>query len=243
MRRDVTRGSSHCAHEGEEQACVRLQRSSSAAALALPPAPRPSPRSRVMGPRPQPAAAHPPSPRAGRRAGAGRRPSAPGSRPGSRAGSRRSRSCARPTCSSPFAAAHPGAGRRAARDPRYAGRDDARCRHRPPAHRRGRADRRRGPVAVPAVHPAETAASDALWQTVARGELASSYGVVRTRHLALGSTVPVQGLRDVDARIGAAAVFGMPGVDLVTSRSRLAGLAWCPPAPSCSTRRTDRSAG
>jgi hypothetical protein len=66
--------------------------------------------------------------------------------------------------------------------------------------------------------PRETASSDALWQAVARGELASSYGVVRTRHLVLGATVPVHGLRDVDARLGAAAVFGMPGVDLVTSR-------------------------
>src|SRR4051812_13481666 len=42
--------------------------------------------------------------------------------------------------------------------------------------------------------PRETAASDPLWQTVARGELASSYGVVRTHHLSLGKTITVRGL-------------------------------------------------
>jgi hypothetical protein len=66
--------------------------------------------------------------------------------------------------------------------------------------------------------PRETATSDPFWQTVARGELASSYGVVRTHHLTLGKTITVQGLRPLDARIGAAAVFGMPGIDVVTSR-------------------------
>ena len=76
--------------------------------------------------------------------------------------------------------------------------------------------------------PRETAASDPLWQTVARGELAPSYGVVRTRHLALGATVPVRGLRSLDARIGAEAVFGMPGVDIVTSRATARSLGVVP---------------
>jgi hypothetical protein len=67
--------------------------------------------------------------------------------------------------------------------------------------------------------PRETATSDALWQTVARGELAPSYGVVRTHHLTLGKSSPVVGLRTIEARIGAAAVFGIPGVDVVTSRA------------------------
>jgi hypothetical protein len=91
--------------------------------------------------------------------------------------------------------------------------------------------------------PRETATSDPLWQTVARGELSSSYGVVRTRHLTLGATVTVRGLRDLDARIGAAAVFGMPGVDVVTSRTTARSLGVVPAsavllsAPDRSIRR------
>jgi hypothetical protein len=65
--------------------------------------------------------------------------------------------------------------------------------------------------------PRETATSDALWASVARGELAPTYGVVRERKLALGGTITLQGLRQVPARIGAVAVFGVPGVDVVTS--------------------------
>ncbi|MDT7570425.1 MAG: hypothetical protein QOE05_599 [Actinomycetota bacterium] len=76
--------------------------------------------------------------------------------------------------------------------------------------------------------PRETAASDPLWQTVARGELAPSYGIVRTHHLTLGKTVTVQGLRPVDARIGAAAVYGMPGIDVVTSRATARSLGVVP---------------
>jgi hypothetical protein len=76
--------------------------------------------------------------------------------------------------------------------------------------------------------PRETATSDPLWQTVARGELAPSYGIVRTHHLTLGKTITVQGLRPVDARIGAAAVYGMPGVDVVTSRATARSLGVVP---------------
>ncbi|MDT7569868.1 MAG: hypothetical protein QOE05_42, partial [Actinomycetota bacterium] len=64
--------------------------------------------------------------------------------------------------------------------------------------------------------PRETASSDPLWQTVARGELAPTYGVVRSRHLTLGGNVTVHGLQQ---RIGAVAVFGVPGIDIVTSRA------------------------
>ena len=91
--------------------------------------------------------------------------------------------------------------------------------------------------------PRETASSDPLWQTVARGELAPSYGVVRTHHLSLGKTVPVVGLRTVDARIGAAAVYGIPGVDVVTSRATARSLGVVPAsavllnAPDRSIRR------
>jgi hypothetical protein len=88
--------------------------------------------------------------------------------------------------------------------------------------------------------PRETASSDPLWQTVARGELAPSYGTVRTHHLTLGKTVPVVGLRTVDARIGAAAVFGVPGIDVVTSRltARSVGVV---PASAVLLNAPDRS--
>jgi hypothetical protein len=76
--------------------------------------------------------------------------------------------------------------------------------------------------------PRETATSDPLWQSVARGDVAASYGVVRTRHLSLGRAVTVRGLRDVEARIGAAAVFGMPGIDVVTSRATARSLGVVP---------------
>jgi hypothetical protein len=67
--------------------------------------------------------------------------------------------------------------------------------------------------------PRETASSDPLWQAVARGELAPAYGLVRERQLVLGSTVTVSGQRDVAARVGAVAAYGLPGVDLVTDRA------------------------
>jgi hypothetical protein len=88
--------------------------------------------------------------------------------------------------------------------------------------------------------PRETAASDPLWQTVARGELAPSYGVVRTHHLTLGKTIVVRGLRPVEARIGAEAVYGMPGVDIVTSRAtaRLLGVV---PASAVLLNAPDRA--
>jgi hypothetical protein len=66
--------------------------------------------------------------------------------------------------------------------------------------------------------PQETASSDALWQAVARGELAPSYGLARSRDLPLGGTVTVDGISDVDARVGAVAAYGLPNVDLVTDR-------------------------
>jgi hypothetical protein len=76
--------------------------------------------------------------------------------------------------------------------------------------------------------PRETATSDPLWLAVARGELAPSYGVVRSRHLTLGGTIEVRGLAAVRARIGAAAVFAVPGVDIVTSRATARSLGVVP---------------
>lgn len=66
--------------------------------------------------------------------------------------------------------------------------------------------------------PRATAASDALWQVVGRGELAPTYGFARVGKLPLGGSVGVQGRSAVRDRIGAVAVFGVPGVDLVVNR-------------------------
>ena len=85
--------------------------------------------------------------------------------------------------------------------------------------------------------PRETAASDPLWQTVARGELAPSYGVVRSRHLTLGGNVTVNGRQQ---RIGAVAVFGVPGVDIVTSKATARALG-AVPASAVLLNAPDRS--
>ena len=67
--------------------------------------------------------------------------------------------------------------------------------------------------------PQETASSDPLWNAVARGELAPSYGLARAQDLPLGGTVTVDGEKDLAARVGAVAAYGLPDVDLVTDRS------------------------
>lgn len=76
--------------------------------------------------------------------------------------------------------------------------------------------------------PRETATSDALWQSVARGELAPTYAVARSHRLPLGGTVTVSGLRVIPQRVGAVAVFGVPGVDLVTGRQQALSLGVVP---------------
>ena len=65
--------------------------------------------------------------------------------------------------------------------------------------------------------PRETAASDALWQSVARGELAASYA----SRLPLGRTVPVQGH---PMRIGALASYGAVQADVLVDASVHLGL-------------------
>ncbi len=67
--------------------------------------------------------------------------------------------------------------------------------------------------------PKETASSDPLWQAVARGELAPTHGLAKARNLPLGGTVTVDGHRDLDVRIGAVASYGLPGVELVSTRA------------------------
>ncbi|MCW2715592.1 MAG: Lytic transglycosylase catalytic, partial [Frankiales bacterium] len=68
--------------------------------------------------------------------------------------------------------------------------------------------------------PQDTAASDELWQSVARGELAASFSLVRARQLPLGGSVPLAGEGGAarDGRIGAHAAFGLPGVEVVTDQ-------------------------
>ena len=64
-----------------------------------------------------------------------------------------------------------------------------------------------------------TARSDGLWQSVARGELAPTYGLARAGKLPLGGTIGVQGRSALQRRIGAVAVYGVPGIDLVVDRA------------------------
>lgn len=66
--------------------------------------------------------------------------------------------------------------------------------------------------------PAQTAGSDALWQSVARGDLAPDYALARARKLPLGGSVAVDGAADVTSRVGAVAAYGLPGIDLVTDQ-------------------------
>jgi peptidoglycan DL-endopeptidase CwlO len=74
--------------------------------------------------------------------------------------------------------------------------------------------------------PHLTAASQGLWQSVARGELTASFDMGHEAVLPLGGTVPVRGKSRVPMRVGAFASVGMAGVDGVVSsaRSRALGL-------------------
>ena len=76
--------------------------------------------------------------------------------------------------------------------------------------------------------PSETAASDALWQAVARGELAPSYALTRSRGLRLGTDLVIAGVSDRTGRVGAIAAYGLPGVDLVTDRATARSLGVVP---------------
>ena len=70
--------------------------------------------------------------------------------------------------------------------------------------------------------PKPTAASDPLWQSVARGEMVVSYAANKAHKVPLGSSVPVSGATAAGGptRIGALAEFGVPDLDLVLSRAR-----------------------
>jgi hypothetical protein len=70
--------------------------------------------------------------------------------------------------------------------------------------------------------PKPTAASDPLWQSVARGDAVVSYDANKEHKVPLGASVPVSGAAGASqlTRIGALAEFGVPDVDLVLSRTR-----------------------
>jgi peptidoglycan DL-endopeptidase CwlO len=73
--------------------------------------------------------------------------------------------------------------------------------------------------------PRLTAASQALWQSIARGELTASFDMGHQANLPLGSTVAVRAKHHTaPIRIGAFASVGMAGVDAVVSKSRAAQL-------------------
>jgi hypothetical protein len=75
--------------------------------------------------------------------------------------------------------------------------------------------------------PQETAASDPLWQAVARGDLAVTFAVQQQRGLQLGADVPVD---ERSGRLGAVAAFGLPAADVVTSRALARELGAVPDA-------------
>jgi len=65
--------------------------------------------------------------------------------------------------------------------------------------------------------PLYTARSDALWQSVARGDTAVSFDIGHDARLPLGGTVPVAGRHQLPIRIGAFASVGIAGVDAIVT--------------------------
>ena len=84
------------------------------------------------------------------------------------------------------------------------------------------------PSAVRGFTPSLTARSDALWQAVARGEMAISYAESHGLRHRLGATLPVHGRHDarVPLRVGAFASLGLGKAQVVVDRTdaRLLGL-------------------
>jgi cell wall-associated NlpC family hydrolase len=65
--------------------------------------------------------------------------------------------------------------------------------------------------------PGPTAKSNALWTTIASGELTASFDMGHQARLPLGQTVPVASARRTPMRIGAFATVGMAGIDAVVN--------------------------
>jgi cell wall-associated NlpC family hydrolase len=68
--------------------------------------------------------------------------------------------------------------------------------------------------------PKLTAASQPLWQSIARGELTASFDMGHQAKLPLGATVPVRARHEIPVRVGAFASVGMAGVDAVVGRQQ-----------------------
>lgn len=83
------------------------------------------------------------------------------------------------------------------------------------------------PSSFRSVTPNSTASSDALWASVASGELTATYDVAKAQHLALGST---QALAGHSVRIGGFADLRMPGIGAVVDRLAGAALGLVPDA-------------
>jgi hypothetical protein len=75
--------------------------------------------------------------------------------------------------------------------------------------------------------PQESAASDPLWEAIARGDLGVSPGLAQERSLPLGGQVDAAGK---PARLGAIAVFGPASGDVVTTREQARALGAVPDA-------------
>ena len=73
--------------------------------------------------------------------------------------------------------------------------------------------------------PQESAASDPLWESIARGDLAVSPGLAQDRSLPLGGDVAAG---SGTARIGAIAVFGLASGDVVTTREQARAMGAVP---------------
>ncbi len=89
------------------------------------------------------------------------------------------------------------------------------------------------PSSFRAFTPQDTAASDELWQAVARGDVLASFGLARERSLGLGAEVALAGDgtaagQAMTGRVGAHAAFGLPGVELVTDRATARRLGVAP---------------
>jgi hypothetical protein len=66
--------------------------------------------------------------------------------------------------------------------------------------------------------PQPTAASDGLWQAVARGDAVASFALDKAKKLPLGQELPFGAGKNV--RLGGLAEFSLPGVDLVVDKTR-----------------------
>ena len=76
--------------------------------------------------------------------------------------------------------------------------------------------------------PRLTSGSQALWQSIASGELTASFDMGHDAQLPLGATVVVHSKASLPVRIGAFASVGMSGVDAVLSAHRASRLGLTP---------------